>query len=92
MHETNTACVVTNIDGEPDLLNRQPCLLRHTMPICCQGSKDVVHDSLAEEDHTKPAEAWNEAQLVWFGLIETAGGVTHAEALVTTEDESLGGF
>ena len=92
VHETNTACIVADIDGEPDLLNRQPRSLRQAMPFCCQGLEDVVHDGLAEEDHTKPAEAWNETQFIWFGLIETAGGVTHAEAFVAAENEGLGRF
>ncbi len=62
------------------------------MPFCCQRSDDVIHDRLTEEDHSKPAEARNEAQLVRFALIETPGGVAHAEAFVTTENEDLGGF
>ena len=62
------------------------------MPFCCQGSDDVVHDGFTEQDHTKPAKAWNEAQFVRFGLIDAARGVTHAETFVAAENESLGGF
>lgn len=92
VHDTYTACIVTNIHGKPDLLNRQPCPLRKTMPFCCQGLEDVVHNGFTEENHAKPAKTWNEAQFVWFCLIETSGGVTHAEAFIAAKNEGLAGF
>ena len=92
VHKSNAARIVTDIDSEPNFLDDESRALRKPVSFSQHGTHDVVHDSFAEEDHTQPTKARNEAQFLGSRLVDSAGRITHTEILVAAVNEGSTGL
>lgn len=94
MHEADSAEVVADVHGEPDLLDRQTHPRGERMPLGRHQRDDLVDHHLPEVDHLQPLEGRHPAHgpAAAGGEVLARGGVEVAEGGVAAEDEDAGGF
>ena len=72
------ACVVADIDGEPDLFDDEAGPFGHKVALGAQAQDYFVHNSLPVKDHTQPAQAGHVTDLIGMVFVGARGWIAHA--------------